>query len=119
MNVCVLGASHKPERYSYKALMMLEEHGHKVFPVHPALDEIEGRKVWPSLEALPEPVDTVTLYLSAANSDKLADQLLACAPRRVIFNPGAENPALADRLREAGCEPVEACTLVMLRMGQF
>jgi len=37
----------------------------------------------------------------------------------VIFNPGAENPELSTMLKEAGIEPVEACTLVMLNTGQY
>ncbi|MGF6846174.1 hypothetical protein QFZ51_001409 [Chitinophaga sp. W3I9] len=40
-------------------------------------------------------------------------------PRRIIFNPGAENPELEDIAREHNIQPVEACTLVMLSTGQF
>jgi predicted CoA-binding protein len=37
MNVAVLGASNKPDRYSYKAVMLLKEMGHAPYPVHPTL----------------------------------------------------------------------------------
>jgi hypothetical protein len=40
-------------------------------------------------------------------------------PKRVIFNPGTENPALMQQLAADGMEVEEACTLVMLHTGQF
>lgn len=54
MNVAILGASDKKDRYSYLALRSLMDKGHKVFPVNSSLTEIDGLKVYPSLSALPE-----------------------------------------------------------------
>jgi uncharacterized protein len=119
MNVAVLGASSKPERYSFKAVQLLRQKGHTPYPVHPALAEIDGLPVFASLRAIPAPVDTVTVYLSAHNQEAIADELLNSSARRVIFNPGAENPELADQLRQRGKEVLEACTLVLLNTGQF
>ncbi|MBN1675163.1 MAG: CoA-binding protein [Kiritimatiellae bacterium] len=119
MNVAVLGASRKPDRYSYKAVKLLAEKGHTPFPVHPSLQEVDGIPVCPSLREIGEPIDTITVYLSAANSDKVADDILASGAKRVIFNPGAENPVLASQLAARGIEVVQACTLVMLKTNQF
>ena len=119
MNVAVIGASAKPERYSYQAVKLLREKGHAVYPVHPSLREIEGLPVFAALNRLPVVPDVVTLYVSAAHQEPVADDLLALAPRRVIFNPGTENPALAERLRAAGISTLEACTLVLLKTGAF
>lgn len=119
MNVAVLGASNKPERYSFKAVRMLREKGHTPFPVHPALTEVGGLPAFPSLRAIPASVDTITVYLSVQNQQPIADELLNSGARRVIFNPGAENPDLADQLRQRGKEVVHACTLVLLTTGQF
>ena len=89
MNVAVLGASAKPERYSYQAVKLLRETGHAVYPVHPSLREIDGLPVFAALNRLPVVPDVVTLYVSAAHQDPVADDLLALAPRRVIFSaPG-------------------------------
>mgnify|MGYP003595073862 CR=1 FL=1 len=71
------------------------------------------------LADIPAPLHTVTLYVSPALSAGLAGELLAAAPARVIFNPGTENPELEEKLAAAGIEPVHACTLVLLRTGQF
>ena len=119
MNVAILGASNKPDRYSHKAVVLLAEKGHAVFPVHPALPEIDGHPVFKRLADITEPVHTVTMYVSPSLSTGLADALLAAKPARVIFNPGTENPELEDRLSAAGVEVVRACTLVLLRTGQF
>lgn len=117
--VAVLGASPKPQRYSNKAIRLLREYGHTVIPVNPAQKEIEGLPVVANVEALTGKVDTVTMYVSPAHSDPLLPGLLALKPKRVIFNPGAENPSLERELKKAGIDVEEACTLVLLRTGQF
>lgn len=119
MNVCVLGASQNPERYSYMAVKMLAGQGHVVLPVHPTLGEIDGIRVFRRLADIPLSVHTVTVYLAPGRSAPLAGEILAARPVRVIFNPGAENEELARALREAGIATLEACTLVLLRTGQF
>lgn len=117
--VAVLGASPKPDRYSNKAIRLLREYGHTVIPVNPAQTHIEGLLAVATVDALPGPVDTVTMYVSPAHSGPLLPGLLALHPRRVIFNPGSENPALENALENAGIVVEEACTLVLLRTGQF
>ncbi len=118
-NVVVVGASTNEERYSNKAMKMLAEYGHNPIPVAPAVALILGKKVYACVADVAEQVDTVTLYIGPQRQDGLFDQILKLNPKRVIFNPGTENPAEYARLRVAGIEPIEACTLVMLRTGQF
>ena len=119
LGVAVLGASANPERYSHKVVVRLMAHGHTVFPVNPGLKSLLGLKVFASLADLPAPPHTVTLYVGPERSTALADTIVATRPRRVIFNPGSENPALAERLKRSGIEVLEACTLVLLSTGQF
>lgn len=117
--VVVLGASNQPERYSFLALQMLTENGHRVIPVHPSLTEILGIPVRSSLGKITEPIDTLTLYLGPERLEKLIPEILELHPRRVIFNPGTESPALQAALTAAAIPWIEACTLVLLRTGQF
>ncbi|MBN1866797.1 CoA-binding protein [Candidatus Sumerlaeota bacterium] len=119
MNVVVLGASPKPERYSYQAVTLLAEKGHAVFPVHPRIDEISGILVFKRVGDVPKPIHTVTMYVGPHRSSPLAEEILAACPERVIFNPGAENPELVRRLEADGIECLNACTLVLLGTGQF
>jgi uncharacterized protein len=119
MNVAVIGASDKTDRYSYMALKLLQEKGHTVYPVHQRIKEIEGMPVFASIKDITDPIDTVTMYVAADVSDKLASDILACKPKRIIFNPGAENHNLSSAAHAKGIKTLDACTLVMLRMGQF
>ena len=117
--VAVLGASTNPERYSFKAVGLLKEKGHVPVPVHPSEHVVQGIQALPSLEDVTEPVDTLSVYVNQEISSGELDRILKLKPRRVVFNPGTENAPVAARLRDAGIEVVEMCTLVLLRTGQF
>lgn len=127
--VAVLGASPKPERYSNKAVKMLLDYGHEVLPIHPQAAEIHAIPCLKSLKSLKnlrnlknlaeQPLHTLTLYVGADVSRKLADDIIALQPQRVIMNPGSENPELAIILQQQGISVICACTLVMLQTGQF
>lgn len=119
VNVAVIGASSHPEKYSYKAVMLLKEKGHTVFPVHNSIQDIEGMKVYSSIQAISEPVDTISVYVSKEISSKLTDEFIRKNPKRIIFNPGAENPELQAIAAKKGIKTLNACTLVMLRTNQF
>lgn len=117
--VVVLGASNKPDRYSYKAIHLLKEHGHKVLPVHPSLPEIQGIKCFPYLPLDLAPIDTLTMYVNKDISNKLIEDIVRLAPKRVIFNPGSENGQLEEALQKANIRYEHACTLVLLHTGQY
>jgi predicted CoA-binding protein len=119
MNVAILGASNNPERYAYLAFKLLKEYGHTPFPVTPKFAELDGVKAYPSLRDIPDKVDTLTMYVGSDISTKLSKDILDLRPRRVIFNPGSENPGLQNELSDAGIQVEEACTLVLLRTKQF
>ena len=118
-NAAVIGASPKEERYSYKAIKMLAEKGHNPIPVAKAHKEILGKKAYPSLSEIPDKIDTVTMYLGAQRQEPVIEEILKIKPKRVIFNPGAENKKVYESLKQSGIEPVEACTLVLLRTNQY
>jgi len=118
-HVVVLGASPKRERYSNRAVRMLAEYGHRVTPVNPGVGVIEGLDVAHRLSDVAERPDTLTMYVGARISSEMEEEIVRLDPRRVIFNPGAENPALRRALEEQGIKTLEACTLVLLRTGQF
>ena len=117
--VAILGASADTQRYAFKAQRLLKEYGHAVVPVSPKAQCIDGDAVVDSLGDIEGAVDTLTLYVRPAISTQYRDAILALAPRRVIFNPGTENPQLQGTLRGAGIDCIEACTLVLLRTGTW
>ena len=117
--VAILGASDKPERYAFKALQLLKQHGHKVIPVHPTRKVIDAIEVVGSLSEIRETVDTLTLYLGADRLKPLINAIVELKPRRVIFNPGTESVEVQEKLKEANIPFEEACTLVLLNTNQF
>lgn len=113
----VLGATPNPERYSYKATAMLKEYKHDVVAFGLRRGNIGDVAI---TQLLPDDdIETVTLYLGTANQIPYVDYILKIKPVRVIFNPGTENRAFQNKLKESGIEVIEACTLVMLRTGQY
>ena len=116
--VAVLGASPSRERFSNKAVHRLSKAGYETIPINPNTPEVAGIPCLPDL-GMTKDIDTVTIYLSAKHSGGLEEQLVALAPRRVIFNPGAENPELRQNLEKKHIICIEACTLVMLDVGSF
>ena len=117
--VAVLGASPKPDRYAFRAMKMLRQHGHRAVPVNPAFEEILGEKCYRCIADVVEPIDTVTMYLGKQRSDPLIGDIVQAKPRRIIMNPGAENGDLAAKAEAAGIEVDYACTLVLLQTGGF
>ena len=118
-SVVVLGASPKEERYSNKAVKMLQEYGHTIFPISPRKCEIYGLETISSMAEIKTSVDTVTVYVGPAQSTDLAAGIIALRPKRVIFNPGTESELLEKQIAVAGIEVIHACTLVLLRTNQF
>jgi len=119
MKVAVLGASANSERYSNMVLHRLSENGYEAIGVNPALPDIPGFPVVEMIEDLPGDVDTLTVYVGAHRSSMLAASILEHDFRRVVFNPGAENPELEADLREHGVKVVTACSMVLLSTGQW
>ncbi len=118
MKTLIIGASPNPDRYAHRAALKLLQHGHEIDLLGLQTGEIAGHAIQAGEPDLAD-IDTVTLYVGPQHSGKYLDYLKKIRPRRVIFNPGAENPDLAAKLKTEGIEPVEACTLVMLSVGTF
>lgn len=114
----VLGASTKPDRYAYKAIEMLVSAGCAVVAIGQQTGEVAGVKIQTKLMPLKD-VDTVTLYLNPARQRDYYNYILESRPKRVVFNPGTENPEFYQLLKANGIEVEVACTLVLLRTGQY
>ncbi|MBI1305534.1 MAG: CoA-binding protein [Bacteroidetes bacterium] len=114
----VLGASTNPTRYANIAINRLRSHGHEVV----ALGLKPGKVADVDIDTKPQfypNVDTVTMYLGAPRQIPFYQYLIALNPKRIIFNPGAENPELAELANRNGIETEEACTLVLLNLDQY
>ena len=114
----VIGATENPQRYANRAAWSLRQHGHEIELLGLRAGSIDGHPIRTGQPSLPD-VDTVTIYVGPHNQPPLYDYIRQLKPRRVIFNPGAENPDFARQLQHEGIEPINACTLVMLSVGTY
>ena len=114
----VLGASQKPERYSNMAILNLLAKGHPVLAIGNKAGSVKNVSIETEMIETQD-IDTVTLYLSAENQKPYYDYILGLAPKRIIFNPGAENEELETIAEKNGIATMEACTLVLLNTGQY
>ena len=116
----IVGSTPKPYRYAHQAALMLEEREFPFIPLGIQEGEVLGREILnvydkPAIED----VDTLTLYVNPSRQQGWYDYLLGLKPNRIIFNPGSENPEFKKLAEAEGVECVEACTLVMLSVGNF
>ena len=114
----ILGASQNPERYSYLALQRLTAHQHPVIAIGAKKGQV-GETIIETEKKIFDDIDTVTMYLNPLRQKEYYDYILSLHPKRIIFNPGAENDELAALAEEKGIQVQEACTLVLLSTGQF
>lgn len=114
----VLGASDNPARYSYLAINKLRDHQHPVVAIGRKPGQVADVQIGTD-QVAEEGVDTVTLYLNPTHQQAYYDYILSLHPKRIIFNPGAENAELASLATKNGIQPMEACTLVLLSTGQY
>lgn len=114
----VIGASDNPGRYSYLAVQRLREHGHPVLAIGNRTGRI-GDVAYSRERPADNDIDTVTLYLNAKRQEEYYDYILNLSPKRIIFNPGAENSDLKNMADRKGIEVLDACTLVLLSIGSY
>ncbi len=114
----VLGASSNPSRYSYLAVQKLLQHGHEVVAVGRESGSIGATPIQTQMPQTAG-IHTVSLYLNPERQKDIYDQVLNLKPKRIIFNPGTENPEFEKLAQAKGITTEEACTLVLLSTDQY
>jgi len=114
----VLGASDNPSRYSYLAIHRLRSLGHPVVGIGKKYGKVADVNITKDREPASD-IDTVTLYLNPQLQQQYHDYILSLKPKRIIFNPGAENEQLSTLAKKNNIDTLEACTLVLLSTGQY
>lgn len=114
----VFGTSLNPSKYSnFVVQKLVSQHiGTEAFGIKEG--EISGVHVHAKLMPF-EDLHTVTLYMNPKNQRAYYDYIISLKPKRVIFNPGTENPEFYKILKENNIEFEVACTLVLLSTNQY
>lgn len=114
----ILGATDNPSRYANLAANRLVAHGHPIVNIGIKTGQSAGAEIERAGDVY-EDIDTVTLYVGPQNQPQYYEYIIDSKPKRIIFNPGTENPELEELAEENGIETLHACTLVMLSTGQY
>ncbi len=114
----IIGASENPERYSYIAAHRLAAKGHPIVNIGKKSGTVAGVPIYTEKKYFAD-IHTVTLYINPSHQPDWYDYILQLKPKRLIFNPGTENPELFQLASKQGMEVIEACTLVLLSIDSY
>lgn len=114
----VLGASLKSNRYSNYAIQRLVAKTIKVVAFGLRKGAVSGVEIDNEL-VLYDDIHTVTLYLNPSRQKDYYNYVVSLHPKRVIFNPGTENPEFYEILKENNIDFEAACTLVLISTNQY
>ncbi|HEX8297075.1 MAG TPA: CoA-binding protein [Chthoniobacteraceae bacterium] len=117
LSVAVIGASQDRRKYGNKAVRAYLESGYTVFPVNPSAASIEGLVTFPTVDAIPSPVDFVSLYVPPAVGLKLLPAIAEKQPRELWLNPGSESDELIEAAADLHLRSIVACSIVALGLS--
>ena len=114
----IIGATTKPDRAAFKAIGMLVARGHSVIALGQNAGEVAGVKI--NTKAIPiKNIDTISLYINPSRQRDYYNYIVEAKPKRVIFNPGTENPEFYQLLELNNIKFEIACTLVLLTLDKY
>jgi predicted CoA-binding protein len=115
----VVGCSPDPGRDSHRIAAMLERRGYRVIPVNPMATEILGERCYPTLAAVPEPIEVVDIFRRPAVAGTHVDEAIETGARAVWMQLGVVDEQAAERGRVAGLRVVmDRCPAIELpRLG--
>ena len=100
--IAMVGASSSPDRPSHGVMKYLLESGFHVVPVSPTETEVLGQKAYPSLAAVPKPVDIVDVFRRAEHAPGIADEAAAIGAKALWLQQGITSEEAAERAEAAG-----------------
>jgi predicted CoA-binding protein len=114
----IIGASLKSFRYSNMAMKRLVDYGREVKAIGLKEGEVYGVSIQKGQPVF-EDIHTVLMYINPTRQPEYYDYIVGLNPKRIIFNPGTENDEFIQMAKEKNIEPVIACSLVMMSVGNF
>lgn len=111
--IAVVGHSEKPYRTSYRIAHYLRDAGYKVYPVNPAVSEIDGQTCYPNLTAVPEPIDIVDVFRRSEYLAEVVDEAIAVGAKTIWAQLGVVDEEAAQKADQAGLGVVmDRCIMV-------
>jgi predicted CoA-binding protein len=110
--VAIIGASSNPTKFGNKAVRVFKERGYRVFPINLKATEIEGLPAFPSISAIPERPDMVSVYLPPAVLLEVLPEIAAKGCDELWLNPGTESPEVIAEAERLGLNIIQACSVI-------
>ena len=108
--LAIVGASSNPERPSHGIMRKLQQEGYRTIPVNPNETSILGETAYPSLRAVPVPVDVVVVFRRPEYTPAIAEEAVAIKARALWMQSGIENDEAAAKAKAGGLTVVmDAC----------
>ncbi len=109
----VVGCSPDPIRASHRVAAFLQDHGYRVIPVNPWVDEVLGEPCYPNLESVPEEIDVVDIFRRADLAGRHVDEAIAIGAKAIWMQLGVIDHAAAERAARAGLDVVmDRCPMI-------
>lgn len=89
--IAIVGATKNPEKFGYLILKDLLKKNFEVLPINPNYDEIDGVKVYKSVEELPRDVELIVFVVPPHVGIQELKKAYNIGFRRFWFQPGAES----------------------------
>ncbi|MFE0379017.1 CoA-binding protein [Streptomyces inhibens] len=115
----VVGLSNNEQRAAHGVADVLQRYGKRIVPVHPKAETVHGEPGYPSLDAIPFPVDVVDVFVNSELAGGIADEAVSLGAKAVWFQLGVVDEAAWDRVRDSGLEMVmDRCPAIEIpRLG--
>jgi uncharacterized protein len=104
--IAMVGLSSNPFRPSHFAAVYLISEGYDVTPVNPRETEVLGRQAYPSLAAIPDPIEVVDIFRESAAVPAIVDEAIAVGAKVIWMQLGVIHEEAAERARRAGLEVI-------------
>jgi predicted CoA-binding protein len=105
--IAVVGASRHPEKEAHTVPRQMLRHGWRIIPVNPYVDEIWGQRCYPTLAAIPEPVDLVNVFRPSADTPPVAKQAVAIGAKALWLQQDIASQEAREIAESAGLDYVE------------
>jgi hypothetical protein len=111
----VVGVSANRTKFGNVVFRLMGERQFAVYPVHPTLESVEGKRCYRTVADLPEDVRAVVTVVPPAVTEQVVRECLDRGIRHFWMQPGSESPAAVSAARTAGATVVQReCILMFL-----
>jgi uncharacterized protein len=115
--VAVIGASNKREKFGNKAVRAFRQQGYRVYPVHPAISQVEGIPCFERITDVPVRPEIISVYVGPDRVLELLPDIAARGCDELWLNPGTESPAVLEQAKTHGLKAIQTCSILTIGLS--